>query len=129
MGRATRAGECAAVGHPLLMVGAGLGILIDEESVLPEMPEDRELDHIRTFVVRAVYIDGSEADIVSLALKTREEAMALLDQVFIDWREPTEFDAKWGMARRYHSAVVALELFEAADGVIARYEIEAGAEV
>lgn len=108
------------------MVGTGLGILIDEESVLPEMPEDRELDHIRTFVVRAVYIDGSEADIVSLALKTREEAMALLDQVFIDWREPTEFDTKWGMARRYHSAVVALELFEAADGVIARYEIEAG---
>lgn len=93
---------------------------------MPEFSEERELNHIRTFVVRAVYIDGSEADLVSLALQTREEAVALLDDVYMNWREPTELDDEWATAHQYHSAVIALELFDTAEGgVIARYEIEA----
>lgn len=49
---------------------------------MPEFSEERELSHIRTFVVRAVYIDGRKADLVdsSISVKLRmNHAVALRD--------------------------------------------------
>lgn len=94
---------------------------------MPDYQEEPELAHTRAFVIRAVYIDGSEADLVSVALSTRAEARLMLDNVYLQWSQPTELDDEWAIAHNYNSAVVALELWDPAKpGVIARYEIEPG---
>lgn len=94
---------------------------------MPGFTDESELAHIRTFIVRAIYIDGSEADLASVALSTRAEARQMLDDVYLQWRSPTELDDEWALSQQYNAAVVALELWDPAEpGVIARYEIEPG---
>jgi hypothetical protein len=96
---------------------------------MPEFSHERELNHFRTFIVRAVYIDGSEADLWAVPYQTRAEGMALLDRAYVEWREPNEFDQEWSMPCKWHPAVVALELFDAAEhGVIARYDVAVAVE-
>lgn len=53
---------------------------------MPELTIEPELAHVRTFIVRTINFDGSEADFVTVALITPAEILQILDDVSLEWR-------------------------------------------